>query len=453
MTVTAPQSAGRPEVDAKIRDRADVHRQIRLVVVFAITTALLTYFWLSTHDAHVLFGSRATAGGWFGQAGPSKPPKNVDITWIQIICVVISAALLVLSVLNRVPRTWMGGAVVALGGLAFFVGFYLSNFVDQAGDASSWITVVEPFSAGIDQATPIMLGALAGCLCERAAVINIAIEGQFLLGAFLAAVVSTVATHVHGVSAQMSASLGLLGGIAGGVMISALLALFALRYQVNQVVLGVVLTAFASGLTAFFFGEIRLNHSVEAHLNSPQILAAWDFPLLSKIPFIGKILFHQTTLVYLVYVSVALVWFLLFQTRWGLRVRAVGEHPAAADTVGIKVNRMRWQAVLIGGIFAGLGGAYFTVGNTGAFGEGMSGGKGFIALAAVIMGRWHPIWATLTALFFGMMLSLQYQFTNLAANNAYLFAAMPYVAVIIAVAGFIGRVRPPAADGEPYEKH
>ena len=446
-TVAAARKGGSSE---SVRDRADVHRQVRLVVASLLAVALLVYFWLSTSDPHVLFGAQQSAGGWLGNGGASNPPKNVDITPIQVACTAIALVVLVLAALNRVPRGWVGGLVYLLLGAAFFVGFYLWNFVDQAGNTS--VTVVEPFSQGIHYATPMILGALAGCLCERAGVINIAIEGQFLLGAFLAAAVATLAAHIPGMPDQLSSMLGMVGGCLGGVAIAALLALFAMRYQVNQVVVGVVLTAFATGLTSFFYGQLRGNDSANGWLNNPVLLDEVGIPGLDKIPFVGKILFDQTVIVYVMYVAIIGVWFLLFETRWGLRVRAVGEHPTAADTVGIKVNRLRWQAVLLGGVVAGLGGAALTVGDTGPFQQDMSAGKGFIALAAVIMGRWHPIWATFCALFFGMMVSLQVQFNTVHPAASYLFTAMPYVAVIIAVAGFIGRVRPPAADGEPYEK-
>jgi ABC-type uncharacterized transport system permease subunit len=449
--MTATISAPAPERAVRVRDRADVQRQIKLVVVSAIALGLVIYFWLSTSNPHVLFGARQAAGGWFGNAGPAKAPKNVDITWIQILCIVVAAATLVAAAVNKVPRGWVGNVVYVLLGAAFFVSFYLWNFVDQPTGGVQ-VTVVEPFSQGIHYATPMILGALAGCLCERAGVINIAIEGQLLLGAFLAAAVATLAAHAHGMPEQLASMLGMVGGILGGLIISALLAMFAIRYQVNQVVVGVVLTAFATGLTAFFYGQLRGNDSANAWLNNPELLKQVGIPGLDKIPFIGNILFNQTVIVYVMYVAVAAVWFLLFQTRWGLRARSVGEHPTAADTVGIKVNRVRWTAVLLGGVVAGLGGAALTVGDTGPFQQDMSAGKGFIALAAVIMGRWHPIWATFCALFFGMMVSLQVQFFTVRPADTYLFTAMPYIAVIIAVAGFIGRVRPPAADGEPYVK-
>ena len=233
---------------------------------------------------------------------------------------------------------------------------------------------------------------------------------------------------------------------------AALLAWFALRYQVNQVVLGVVLIALATGLTAFLLSQIPDDPDIKQYLNEPLILEKIAIPGLADIPVVGPALFNQTLLVYLMYVSVVVVTFLLFETKWGLRVRAVGEHPKAADTVGIKVNRVRWQAVLFGGVFAGLGGAFFTVGSTGSFDNNASSGNGFIALAAVIMGRWHPIGATFAALFFGFCWTLQGQLAFLDKIPGELLRASPYLATIIAVAGFVGRVRPPAADGEPYVK-
>lgn len=447
--MTATMTA--PATSVAVRDRADVHRQIRLVVVSAIAAALLIYFWLSTSDPHVLFGARQSSGGWLGGGGAAKAPTSVDITPIQIGCAAVAVVVLLLAALNLVPRGWIGNLVSVLLGAAFFLSFYLWNFVDQPAGGLQ-VSVVEPFSQGIHYATPMILGALAGCLCERSGVINIAIEGQLLLGAFLSAVVATLAAHIPGIPGQLAVDLGMLGGILGGLVIAALLALFAMQYKVNQVVVGVVLTAFATGLTAFFYGQLRGNDQANAWLNNPGLMSQIGIPGLDRIPFVGNILFNQTLIVYVMYVVIVAVWFLLFQTRWGLRVRSVGEHPTAADTVGIRVNRMRWAAVLLGGVVAGLGGAALTVGDVGPFQDDMSAGKGFIALAAVIMGRWHPIWATCCALFFGMMVSLQVQFNTVHPSLSYLFATMPYLAVVIAVAGFIGHARPPAADGVPYEK-
>jgi simple sugar transport system permease protein len=183
------------------------------------------------------------------------------------------------------------------------------------------------------------------------------------------------------------------------------------------------------------------------------VLTAVKIPGLGDIPFIGPILFNQTALVYLTYVAIALVTFMLFETRWGLRVRSVGEHPKAADTVGINVTRVRYSAVLWAGVLAGLGGAFFTVGYAGAFSKEMTAGNGFIALAALIMGRWHPIGATVAALFFGFATQLQSQLQIVDTPiPGELLLMAPYLATIIAVAGLVGRVRAPKADGEPYVK-
>ena len=424
-------------VDAvEVRDRADVRRQVRLVVVFAIVALLLLWFALDINTSTVTY----TLGDTVSQDNPPKDVNGLAIIWG---CFAVALLALVAAAANRVPRSVVGSVVAVVVGVAFFAGFIVWSYADQSNALTGSLVIVNPLPGTVKLATPLVFGALAGCLCERAGVINIAIEGQFLTGALLASVFS---------SAFYSAEMGLVGGILAGVAIAALLAVFAMRYHVNQVVLGVVLIALATGLTSFLLSQIPDDPSIKGYLNEPLILAPIAIPGLADIPVIGPTLFKQTLLAYLMYASVVFVTVLLFQTRWGLRVRSVGEHPKAADTVGIKVNRMRWQAVLLGGVFAGLGGAYFTVGSTGSFDQGASAGNGFIALAAVIMGRWHPVWASLSALFFGFMWTLQSQLALLGKFPPELLRASPYLVTIIAVAGFVGRVRPPAADGEPYTK-
>ena len=412
----------------RVRDRASVHRRVKLVVTFGILTALLCFFALSIENETVSYildtGTRTL---------PAKPTAWTAAV-ITLLATVVAAS-------GRFPHGGAAVAVYVLVGLAFYVGFMVWAYSDQAGGFQA--AIASPLPGTIRIATPLILGALAGVMCERAGVINIAIEGQFLMGAFFAAVAASLA---------FSAYMGLVGGVLAGVALAALLALFSLRYLVNQVVLGVVLIALASGLTSFLLSQIPGDPEIQQYLNEPPILDNIPIPLLSELPIIGEALFDQTLLVYLMYASVAFVYVVLFQTRWGLRVRSVGEHPKAADTVGIKVNRVRWQAVLLGGVFAGLGGAFFTVGSTGAFDRDLSAGNGFIALAAVIMGRWHPVGATLAALFFGFMTNLQFQLAFVEKIPGQLLGATPYLATIIAVAGFVGRVRPPAADGEPYVK-
>jgi general nucleoside transport system permease protein len=439
-TIEAP--AGATVEEPRIRDRADVARQVRLVITFAISLALLIYFALSIDNTSVTYvlGERVSV---------DDKPKELTTTWISWGAVVVSAVALALSALNRFPRRWPGLLLALLVGITFYLGFLMWAYADQGGSFQA--AIANPIPGTMRIATPLVLGALAGCLCERAGVINIAIEGQFLAGAFFASVFTSIAySSLVFIPVALCAPFGLIGGVLAGVGIAALLGLFALRYQVNQVVLGVVLVALASGLTAFLLGQIPGNQ--KDLFNNPQILEEIRIPVLADIPVLGEALFNQTILVYLMYISVAIVTFLLFETRWGLRVRSVGEHPKAADTVGIKVNRVRWQAVLLGGVFAGLGGAYYTVGSTGAFDRDVSAGTGFIALAAVIMGRWHPIGATFAAIFFGFMWNLQNQLSFVDKLPGELLGAAPYLATIIAVAGFVGRVRPPAADGEPYVK-
>ena len=432
--VSTVNTAPAAEPVTEVRDRADVRRQIRLVVTFAIALLALLYFALAIDnpDVRYILGERVTK---------DVRPQPLDGTWVSWTAVVVVVVALGLAVANRFPKGAAGMAIALVAGLMFYLAFLMWAYADQ-GDGFV-AAIANPIPGTIRIATPLIFGALAGVLCERAGVINIAIEAQFLAGAFFASVAASLA---------FSAVMGLVGGIAAGLLIAAMLALFALRYNVNQVVLGVVLVAFASGLTSFLLGQIPGDPEIKQYFNEPPILEPIEIPVLVGIPVIGEALFKQTVLVYLMYASVAVVAFLIFQTRWGLRVRSVGEHPKAADTVGINVNRVRWQAVLLGGVFAGLGGAYYTVGSTGAFDRDVSAGTGFIALAAVIMGRWHPIHATFAALFFGFMWNLQNQLSFADKLPGELLGAAPYLATIIAVAGFVGRVRPPAADGEPYVK-
>ena len=429
-TATAISDVGRVEV----RDRADINRQIKLVVVFALVSLLLLWFALTIDNPTVLY----TLGPGISKDYPAQEVNGQTLAWGAL---VVAGVALALAAVNKVPKGVLGVLVYVLVGLAFFVGFLVWNYADQS--LARPLAMVNPMPGTVRLATPLVLGALAGCLCERAGVINIAIEGQLLMGAFFASVASSLA---------YSAEMGLVGGILAGLAMAWMLGIFALRYQVNQVVLGVVLIAFASGLTAFLLSQIPSDPEIKGYLNEPLTLERIPIPGLAELPVVGPTLFDQTLLVYLMYASVVVVTFLLFETKWGLRVRAVGEHPKAADTVGIKVNRVRWQAVLLGGVFAGLGGAYFTVGSTGSFDNDASAGNGFIALAAVIMGRWHPIGATMAAMFFGFTWTLQSQLQVLDKIPGELLRASPYLATIIAVAGFVGRVRPPAADGEPYVK-
>ena len=289
---------------------------------------------------------------------------------------------------------------------------------------------------------PLIFGAMAGVLCERSGVINIAIEGQLLAGAFAAGVVASL---------TQNSTYGLLVAPLAGALISLILAVFAIKFSIDQVILGFVINVLVIGMTNFLYKKLLIPY--QNTWNSGPILSPIEIPILSKIPLLGPIFFNQTIIVYLMYLIVAVIHFSLFKTRWGLRTRAIGEHPTAADSVGIKVNKLRFRNVIFAGLVAGLGGAYFTVGAVGAFGKEMTAGKGFIALAALIFGRWSPVGAVMAALLFGFADNLQgiLSITGTPIPSEFMLMA-PYIATIIAVTGFVGRVRAPAADGIPYNR-
>lgn len=295
--------------------------------------------------------------------------------------------------------------------------------------------------SGLLFAVPLVFGALAGTICERSGIINIAIEGQLLAGAFLAALVGSMVGNAY---------IGLIAAPIAGGLVGLLLAIFATKYWVNQIVVGVVLNLLVLGLTSFFLGTLMTD---SPNLNQGLGLPSWNIPLLSSIPIIGPVLFKQNLLVYLMYAAVIGLQIMLFKSRWGLRVRSVGEHPKAADTVGIKVNRTRIRNTVLGGAVAGLGGAFFTVASGLAFGKETTAGKGYIALAAMILGRWSPKGALAAALLFGFADALRVQLGIIGSDIPSQFLAMtPYLATILAVAGLVGHSRPPAAEGIPYKK-
>jgi simple sugar transport system permease protein len=315
----------------------------------------------------------------------------------------------------------------------------LTAFLCWAATGST-IPVVGLLGGAIALAVPLVFGAMSGVVGERAGVVNIAIDGQLLAGAFAAAMVGSITG---------SAYAGLVAAAAAGLLVALVLGVFAITYIVEQVIVGVVLNVLVIGVTSFLFSQVLAPNA--ATLNSPPRFRAVEIPVLGEIPIIGPVLFQQTVVVYLMYVTVAVIAWMLYRSRWGLRLRAVGEHPKAADTVGIKVNRTRYRAVLLAGAVAGLGGAFYTLVSVPQFNREMTGGAGYIALAAVIFGKWDPIRATLAALLFGFASTLQGVLSVIGSPVPSQFMLMlPYVVTIFAVAGLVGRSRPPAADGIPY---
>jgi ABC-type uncharacterized transport system permease subunit len=324
--------------------------------------------------------------------------------------------------------------------IVLFVAAFLIWVVGGARTPS--ISLAGLIAGSVTLAVPLVFGSLSGVLCERVGVVNIAIEGQLLGGAFTAAIVASMTQNPF---------IGLLAAAVAGALVSMVLALFSIKYLVNQIIVGVVLNVLVSGVTGFLFSTVMQEDS--ERFNSPPGLEAIEIPVLSSIPVIGPILFRQSLVGYLMYIAVLVVWVGLFKTRWGLRVRAVGEHPQAADTLGINVNATRFWNVTLGGAVAGIGGSFFTLVAIDSFTKEISGGRGFIALAALIFGRWNPIGAFFAALLFGFADNLQSIVTIIGTPVPSQFMAMlPYLVTVLAVAGLVGKSRGPAASGIPYVK-
>jgi ABC-type uncharacterized transport system permease subunit len=364
------------------------------------------------------------------------PAVPADVTTVSIavtvLLFVLAGVSTYLAYLARKTPLWL---------ISLFAVLFLVGFLTWAA-AGAAIPVPGLLVGTVALSVPLIFGALGGVISERVGVVNVAIEGQLLAGAFVSALVASVTGQPL---------LGLAAATIAGVLVAFVLAAFSIKYFVDQVIVGVVLNVLVVGLTSFLFSTLLAPNA--ALLNSPPRFPRLPIPLLSEIPIIGPVLFRQTIIVYLMYIAVFIVWFALFKTRWGLRLRSVGEHPQAADTVGINVTGTRFWNVSLAGAIAGLGGAYFTLGSVGAFNKEMTAGAGFIALAAVIFGRWDPIRATLAALLFGFASNLQSVLSIIGSPVPSEFMLMlPYLVTIFAVAGLVGQVRGPAASGKPYVK-
>lgn len=290
-------------------------------------------------------------------------------------------------------------------------------------------------------AVPITLGGFSGILSERAGVVNIAIEGMMLMGAMVGALVGSLTGSLW---------IGVLAAIASGVLLSLVHGVLSIKYKINQIISGTVINIFATGFTSYISAKFL---QVYQNLNSAPIFPRWPIPVLADIPLLGPMLFNTNLFVYAMFILMIILQVALFSTRWGLRMRAVGEHPKAADTLGINVFRTRYMAVILSGMMAGLAGAYFTLGSVGRFSEMMTAGRGFIGLAAMIFGNWTPIGAFGSGVLFGLADSMASKLSILGSTIPPQFMSMaPYITTMIVLAGVIGRSQAPAADGVPYEK-
>jgi simple sugar transport system permease protein len=325
--------------------------------------------------------------------------------------------------------------------LAITTGAFILAFLTWAAAGKS-LNLAGMLNTTLIKAVPLTLGAMSGILCERAGVVNIAIEGMMLMGAMVGALVASITDSLW---------LGLLAAVGASALLGLVHGVLSIKYRTDQIISGTAINIFSTGMTSYISAKFMQVYQTE--LNNPGVFQPIAIPGLANIPFVGPILFKQNIFFYAMFLFLGLLSFGLFYTRWGLRLRSVGEHPRAADTLGINVFRTRYMAVLLGAMMAGFAGAYFTIGSVGGFDEVMTAGRGFISLAAMIFGNWTPFGSFGAGLLFGFADSLASKLSIMGVKIPSEFLLMaPYLATMIVLAGVVGRSRMPAADGEPYVK-
>jgi ABC-type uncharacterized transport system permease subunit len=384
--------------------------------------------------------------GWIGialgllGAWVALPPITArSWTWSLVLCLV--AVLLGTGVAIRGERRF-GGFAIGSGVLGFVLA-YLAT-VSSLGHLENVVVWSALFGATLRYATPLIFGALGGMFSERSGVVNVGLEGMMLMGAFFT---------ILAADKLNSWELGLLIGILAGGLTGLLHAVLAIHLRSDQIVSGTAINFLALGLTGYLFIDIYGQEGTPTDIPSiPQI----NISFLGDIPWAGdfleEVFGHMNLMIWLAIIMIPISWFVLFKTPLGLRIRAVGEHPRAADTVGISVYGIRYGAVILSGMLAAAGGAFLSLGSLTSFNEGMTAGRGFIALAAVIFGKWRPWGAAAACLLFGFSSALAQRLPEYSDSAAVLFQALPYVLTLVAVAGVIGRSIPPAASGRPYKK-
>jgi len=310
------------------------------------------------------------------------------------------------------------------------------NFLSDIGHV---LLTADLWRATLEAAALLLLPALGGVISERSGVVNIAMEGMMLTGAFFA-VVADLAWHNPWLAA-------LVGILAGGLM-ALIHAVVSIRFRADQIVSGIAINIFAAGLTLFLVQRIFGLQDV-GHVGQSELLPYINVPVLDQIPFLGRVLFQQNVVVYAAIVLLVVVQLMLFRTRLGLRIRSVGEHPQAADTAGINIYAIRYGAVITSGLLSGLAGAFLAIGISNTFVPNMTDGRGYIALAAVIFGKWTPIGAFVACLIFGFGQAI-YDANSVIHVSQYLLSMLPYLLTLVVLAGVVGRSIPPAADGVPY---
>lgn len=370
----------------------------------------------------------------------SVPPFTVRNIVVPAAVAVLGAALGLWALTRGQRKLGWWAVVVAVLGVLTAVWFQS----EDSGELES-VFSVGLLAATLRFAAPLALAAIGGIFSERSGVVNIGLEGMMLAGAFFGIVI---------VAETGQWELGILGAMAAGGVLALIHAFFCIHLQGDQIISGFAVNILALGLTGYLFRSIYSTRGTpELEERIPNV----RLPLIEDIPFIGDVFGNLNLMIWVMFAVVILAFIVLFKTPLGLRIRSVGEHPKAADTVGISVYKVRYAAVILSGVLAGLGGAYLSFGTGNAFNENMTAGRGFIALAAVIFGNWRPFGAFGACLLFGFSsaLALRLQGSSLLPSDlasANLLQTLPYVLTLVALVGVIGRSRGPAAAGRPYVK-
>jgi simple sugar transport system permease protein len=415
-----------------------VQREIKLVkptrqrVMGLIFLGLAAAIWLifsRSTDAGLITTFKLVPGGVDSNLPDWQMPTLMTLNLLAIACAFLGGIQLFRGFGRRTNLV-----------LSLVSAFFIFGFLVWAAAGKS-MNLTGLLNTALYMSVPITLGAFSGILCERAGVVNIAIEGMMLAAAMVGALVGSISGSLW---------VGLFSAVLTGALLGLVHAILSIKFLTDQIISGTVINIFAGGMTAFVSSKfMQINQS----LNDPGIFKPIEIPLLSEIPIFGPILFDNNIFVYAMFIFMVVLHIGLFYTRWGLRMRSVGEHPKAADTLGINVFRTRYMAVILGGMMAGFAGAYFTLGSVGRFDEFMTAGRGFIALAAMIFGNWTPFGSFGAGLLFGFSDSLASKVAILGVQiPSQLLGMAPYVVTMIVLAGVVGRGQMPAADGQPYVK-
>jgi simple sugar transport system permease protein len=407
-------------------------RRSRTLGVFFLLVGLAIYALFARTSA----SEQVTVFG-MNPARASAAWRVPDIALPVVPSLYVMAVLAVFVGFFQLARGFGRGEGAVLGFVALLL---VTSFLTWAGREKG-LNLIGILEVALQRATPIALAALSGLLCERSGIVNIAIEGMMLTAACSSALMASISKSLW---------VGLISSVLLSGLLGALLAVMAIRFKVNQIISGTAINILATGGTSFVSSKFL---EVYQHLNNPGKFSNLPLPLLSKLPVFGPVFFENNLLVYIMFALLVAVHVMLYYTRWGLRTRAIGEHPLAADTLGVNVILMRYVNVILGGMIAGLGGAFLVLGSVPRFDELMTAGKGFIGLAALIFGKWNPFGAFGASLIFGFTDTFQakMQILNVPIPSQFLRMA-PYLITMIVLAGVVGRAEAPAAEGQPYEK-